>query len=68
MYAFHHINIDLYADDSTLYTSCTDLKLIQSNMQYNLTCIQTWCTSNSWEINLIPNWVLGLQTNGHLEY
>jgi len=52
MYAFHHINIDLYADDSTLYTSCTDLKLIQSNMQYNLTCIQTWCTSNSWEINL----------------
>ena len=53
-------NIDLYADDSILYTLSTDLKLIQSSLQYNLTDIHTWYTNASMTIH--PDMIVSKST------
>ena len=53
-------NIDLYADDSILYTLSTDLKLIQSSLQYNLTDIHTLHTNASMTIH--PDMIVSKST------
>ena len=41
------MNLDLYADDSTLYESGFDLVEIQNKLQSNLICILDWCITNN---------------------
>ena len=41
------LNIDLYADDSTLFKSDTELSRVESHLQSNLNCISEWCTYNN---------------------
>ena len=40
-------NIDLYADDSTLFRSDTNLLEIEKNLQINLDSISKWCNINN---------------------
>lgn len=39
--------LDLYADDSSLHKSGTDINEIQYNLQTDLNNIQTWCENNN---------------------
>ena len=47
----HDMNIDLYADDSTLHQSDFHLGTIQSKLQQNLNYIFNWCKLNNMAIN-----------------
>ena len=38
--------LDLFADDSTLHTSDTDISKINNNLQISIDNIQSWCTYN----------------------
>jgi hypothetical protein len=42
-----NINIDLYADDSTLYEAGTDTNEIQLQLQYRINHIKEWCLLNN---------------------
>ena len=42
-------NIDMFADDSTLYTSCHNVDEIQRSLQTNLNAVTTWCEDNIME-------------------
>ena len=44
-------NIDLYADDSTLYESGFDLSEIQNKLQSNLNSIIDWCVINNMSLH-----------------
>ena len=46
-----NLNIDLYADDSTMFKSCFDLSEIQSHLQTNLDNIARWCTYNNMSLH-----------------
>jgi hypothetical protein len=46
-------NIDLYADDSTIYASDHDLNVAESKFQQNLNAIDRWCNLTSMLIH--PN-------------
>ena len=46
-YCSKDMNIDLYADDSTLYESEYDLIDIQTKLQYDLNNIEMWCRLNN---------------------
>jgi len=46
-YSCPDLNIDLYADDSTLFKSDTELSKIESHLQSNLDYISKWCTYNN---------------------
>ena len=39
-------NIDMFADDSTLYTSGHNVDEIQHRLQTNLNAVTTWCADN----------------------
>lgn len=41
------VNLELFADDSTLYKSGYNLPEIESNLQENLTLITRWCKTNN---------------------
>ena len=43
--------VDLYADDSTLYTKGTNTQLIECKLQNNLNTVTTWCLKNNMAIN-----------------
>ena len=45
------MNIDLYADDSTMFKSGFDLSEIQSHLQTNLDNIARWCTYNNMSLH-----------------
>ena len=45
------LNIDLYADDSTLYKSGDHLQTIQNNLQNDLTYINEWCILNNMSLH-----------------
>ena len=45
------LNIDLYADDSTLYESGFELYKIQNKLQSNLNCIIDWCVINNMSLH-----------------
>ena len=44
-------NLDLYADDSTLYTSGAKSLEVQTNLQSSLNSILDWCTYNNMVVN-----------------
>ena len=44
-------NLDLYADDSTLYTSGAKSLEVQTNLQSSLNSIFDWCTYNNMLVN-----------------
>lgn len=44
-------NIDLYADDSTLYESDNDIINVQNKLQDNLNVIKSWCLLNNMSIH-----------------
>ena len=46
-YSCPDLNIDLYADDSTLFRSDTNLLEIEKNLQINLDSISKWCNINN---------------------
>jgi len=46
-YSCPDLNIDLHADDSTLFKSDTELSKIESHLQSNLDYISKWCTYNN---------------------
>ena len=46
-----NLNIDLYADDSTMFKSGFDLSEIQSHLQTNLDNIARWCTYNNMSLH-----------------
>jgi len=46
-YSFSDLKIDLYADDSTLFRSDTNLLEIEKNLQTNLDSISKWCNINN---------------------
>ena len=46
-----HNAIDLFADDSTLHTSCPNIEKIQLRLQTDLNVITTWYTDNKMVIN-----------------
>ena len=44
-------NIDMFTDDSTLYTSGHNVDEIQHSLQTNLNAVTTWCEDNRMVIN-----------------
>ena len=44
-------NIDMFADDSTMYTSGHNVDEIQQSLQTNLNAVTTWCEDNRMVIN-----------------
>lgn len=46
-----NINIDLFADDSTLHESSNDINVIESNLQNNINAISTWCSLNNMSLH-----------------
>ena len=45
-------SIDMFADDSTLYTSCHNDGEIQRSLQNNLNAVTTWCEDNRMVLNV----------------
>ena len=45
-------NIDMFADDSTLYTSGHNVDEIQRSLQNNLNAVTTWCEDNRMVLNV----------------
>ena len=45
------INIDLFADDSTIHNSNKDINIIELNLQENITAILNWCTLNNMSLH-----------------
>ena len=45
-------NIDMFADDSTLYTSGHNVDEIQRSLQTNLNAVTTWCEDNRMVLNV----------------
>ena len=45
-------NIDMFADDSTLYTSGHSVDEIQRSLQNNLNAVTTWCEDNRMVLNV----------------
>ena len=45
-------NIDMFADDSTLYTSGHNVDEIQCRLQTNLNAVTTWCEDNRMVLNV----------------
>ena len=46
-----HTNIDMYADDTTLYAFGITKESIQSKLQADLKNVNDWCTRNNMVIN-----------------
>jgi len=46
-YSCPYLNMDLYADDSTLFRSDTNLLKIETNLQTNLDITSKWCNINN---------------------
>ena len=44
-------NLDLYADDSSLYTSGSESLEVQTNLQSSLNSVLDWCTRNNMLVN-----------------
>lgn len=44
-------SIDLYADDTTIYDTQTDLHILKSNLQDALLSLQHWCKQNGMKLN-----------------
>jgi hypothetical protein len=40
------VNIDTYANDSTLYKSDTDILVIEKELQKSLNLVNKWCKNN----------------------
>ena len=47
------LNIDLYADDSTMYESGYQLSEVQNKLQNNINYIVDWCKINNMSLNPI---------------
>jgi len=45
------VNIDLYADDSTIYKSGYDLVEIENKLQQNISFVEQWCMLNNMSIH-----------------
>ena len=43
--------IDLYADDTTIYYSCSNILMLERNLQKSLDCLQIWCRENGMILN-----------------
>ena len=43
--------IDLYADDTTIYDTQSDLQTLQSNLQYSPIKLLKWCKQNGMLLN-----------------
>ena len=46
-YSCPDLNIDLYADDSTLFKADTELSRVEFHLQSNFNCISKWCIYNN---------------------
>ena len=42
----NYINLDLYADDTTLYVEGPSLKIIEKHLLQDLESFETWCETN----------------------
>ena len=45
------ISVDLYADDTTLYSTALDKSSLEADLQKALDSVQTWCLENGMLIN-----------------
>lgn len=45
------INIDLFADDSTIHRSEKDINIIESSLQENINFISNWCSLNNMSLH-----------------
>ena len=43
--------IDLYADDTTIYYSCSNTLMLERNLQKSLDCLLIWCRENGMTLN-----------------
>ena len=50
-FSCNNLNLDLYADDSTMFESGLKLTDIQPNLQINLNNISQWCTFNNMSLH-----------------
>ena len=50
-YASNNMNVDLYADDSTLHESGFDLTSVENSLQIKLYDVNKWCKNNNMAIN-----------------
>ena len=44
-------NLDMYADDGTLYSSDVSIKCIEPNLQHDLAIVDKWFTLNNMSVN-----------------
>ena len=56
-------NIDMFADDSTLYTSGHSVDEIQRSLQNNLNAVTTWCEDNRMVLNVAKTKCMLITTN-----
>ena len=49
------ISVDLYADDTTLYSSASDKTSLETNLQNVLDLVHIWCLENGMLINIEKN-------------
>ena len=40
------VSVDLFADDTTLYSTCTNLEKDEANLQKALDLVRSWCLEN----------------------
>mgnify|MGYP000149143624 CR=1 FL=1 len=51
----HHSSTDMYADDSTLYTSDITLSNLETILQKDLNRVLEWCNINKMNLNAPKN-------------
>ena len=47
----NYVNLDLYADDTTLYVAGPSLKIIEKHLSQDLESFETWCETNYLVVN-----------------
>ena len=45
------VSVDLYADDTTLYSTASDKRTLETNLQNALNSVHIWCLENGMTIN-----------------
>lgn len=62
------LNIDLYADDSTLYESDFQISEIQTKLQMNLDLINKWCIINNMSLHPLKTKCMVIGSNYKLKH
>jgi hypothetical protein len=65
--ALESCNVDMYADDSTLHTSSSNINEIQSRLQNDIGNIDKWCKNNNMALNPSKSTCMLLGTKNKLK-